>query len=57
VTFGHHFVVQQLSNRGLVLTPINRIGPGIPTDIAAQQDKLVADLQSGALKLPNFFAP
>lgn len=56
-SFGHHFVVQQLSNRGLVLTPLNRIGSGIPDDIAAQQDKLVEDLKSGALKLPNFFAP
>jgi basic membrane lipoprotein Med (substrate-binding protein (PBP1-ABC) superfamily) len=56
-TFGHHFVVQQLSNRGLVLAPINQVGTGVPTDIAEQEDKLVADLKSGALKLPNFFAP
>jgi basic membrane lipoprotein Med (substrate-binding protein (PBP1-ABC) superfamily) len=54
-TFGHHFVVQQLSNRGLVLTPINRIGTGIPTNIAEQQNKLVEELKSGQLKLPNFF--
>jgi len=56
-TFGHHFVVQQLSNRGLILTPLNRIGSGIPDDIVPQQEKLIQDLKSGALKLPNFFAP
>jgi basic membrane protein A len=56
-TFGHHFIVQQLSNRGLVLTPLNRIGSGIPDDVVSQQDKLVEELKSGALKLPNFFAP
>jgi basic membrane protein A and related proteins len=55
-TFGGHFVTQQLSNRGLILTPINRIGPGIPTNIAAQENQLVATLKSGKLKLPNFFA-
>jgi basic membrane protein A and related proteins len=54
-TFGKHFTVQQLSNAGLVLTPINPIGSGVPTDIAAQQNVLVDDLKSGKLKLPNFF--
>ena len=55
-TFGKHWTVQQLSNAGLVLTPLNRLGSGIPDDVDAQQQKLVADLKSGALKLPNFFA-
>lgn len=54
--FGKKFITQQLSNAGLVLTPLNIIGEGIPTDVAAQQAKLVDDLKSGALKLPNFFA-
>jgi basic membrane protein A and related proteins len=55
-TFGGHFVTQQLSNRGLILTPINRIGSGIPINISAQEDELVQNLKSGKLKLPNFFA-
>lgn len=54
--FGKQFTTVQLSNGGLVLTPINRIGEGIPSDIAAEQAKLVEDLKSGALKLPDFFA-
>ena len=54
--FGNQFTNVQLSNGGLVLTPLNRIGEGIPADIDAQQAKLIEDLKSGALKLPNFFA-
>jgi basic membrane protein A len=53
--FGNHFTTVQLSNSGLVLTPLNRIGEGIPADLEAAQAKLVEDLKSGALKLPNFF--
>ncbi len=54
--FGKQFTTVQLANNGLVLTPINHIGEGIPADIAAEQVKLVEQLKSGALKLPNFFA-
>ena len=54
-TFGKKWRVQQLSNGGLVLTPLNRLGEGIPEDVAGEQAKLIESLKSGALSLPNFF--
>jgi hypothetical protein len=54
-TFGHHFVTADLTNQGLILTPVNQIGKGIPSDLEADQAKIAADLRSGALKLPNFY--
>ncbi|CDX51118.1 Basic membrane lipoprotein [Mesorhizobium plurifarium] len=53
--FGHQFTTVQLSNNGLVLTPLNHLGEGIPADLEKAQAKLVEDLKSGALTLPNFF--
>lgn len=53
--FGNRFTTVQLANGGLVLTPLNRLGDGIPPDLEKAQAKLVEDLKSGALKLPNFF--
>jgi basic membrane protein A len=55
-TFGKKFITAGLANEGLILTPLNTLGEGIPADLADRQAKLVEDLKSGALKLPNFFA-
>lgn len=54
--FGKQFTNVQLANGGLVLTPLNRLGEGIPNDIDTERAALVDDLKSGKLKLPNFFA-
>lgn len=54
-TFGHHFVTADLTNEGLILTPVNKIGTGIPDNLEEDQAKIAADLRSGALKLPNFY--
>lgn len=55
-TFGRQFTTVQLANNGLVLTPLNRLGEGIPGDLDTAQAKLIEDLKSGALKLPDFFS-
>ena len=54
-TFGKKFFVSGLANGGLVLAPINPIDTAVPADLQAQVDKLVADLASGAVVLPNFY--
>jgi basic membrane lipoprotein Med (substrate-binding protein (PBP1-ABC) superfamily) len=55
-TFGNKGYTSGLANKGLVLTPISEgvSDPRIPADLQAQADKLVADLASGAHKLPSF---
>jgi len=55
-SFGNKGYTSNLANRGLVLTPLSEgvTDPRVPTDLQAQVDKLVADLASGARKLPSF---
>ncbi|HET8661482.1 MAG TPA: BMP family protein [Micromonosporaceae bacterium] len=55
-TFGNKGYTADLANKGLVPTPIaeGAQDPRIPADLQAQVDKLVADLASGARKLPSF---
>jgi basic membrane protein A and related proteins len=54
-TFGNQGHTADLGNRGLVLTPLTEgvRDPRVPADLQAQVDKLVADLASGARKLPS----
>jgi len=54
--FGNKGYTSDLTNKGLVVTPISKgvSDPRIPADLQAQVDKLVADLASGARKLPQF---
>jgi basic membrane protein A and related proteins len=56
-TFGNKFFVSGLANHGLVLTPVNDIDKRVPADLQKQVDALVADLASGAKKLPDFYGP
>lgn len=53
-TFGNKGYTSDLANKGLVLTPLSEgvSDPRIPADLQAQVDKLIADLASGARKLP-----
>jgi basic membrane protein A and related proteins len=55
-TFGNKGHTSNLANKGLVLTPLAEgvPDPRVPADLQAQVDKLVADLASGARKLPSF---
>lgn len=55
-TFGDKGYTSNLTNKGLVLTPLTEgvSDPRIPTDLQAQADKLAADLSSGARTLPLF---
>ncbi len=55
-TFGNKGYTSDLANKGVVLTPLTEgvSDPRIPTDLPAQVDKLIADLASGARKLPSF---
>ncbi|HET8682378.1 MAG TPA: BMP family protein [Micromonosporaceae bacterium] len=55
-TFGDKGYTADLANKGLVPTPIAEGAPDprVPADLQAQVDKLVADLTSGARKLPSF---
>lgn len=55
-TYGNKNYTSNLANKGLVLTPLPKgvSDPRIPTDLQAQVDKLIADLASGARKLPSF---
>ncbi|HZN18516.1 MAG TPA: BMP family protein [Micromonosporaceae bacterium] len=54
--FGNQGYTADLANKGLVPTPIaeGARDPRVPTDLQVQVDKLVADLASGARKLPSF---
>lgn len=54
--FGGKGYVSGLANKGLVLTPLSEgvSDPRIPADLQDQVDQLVADLASGARKLPSF---
>ncbi len=53
-TFGNKGYTSDLANKGLVLTPISDgvSDPRVPADLQAQVDKLIADLTSGARKMP-----
>jgi basic membrane protein A len=55
-TFGNQGHTADLTNRGLVLSPLTEgvNDPRVPADLQAQADKLAADLASGARKLPSF---
>ncbi|MBV9120885.1 MAG: BMP family protein [Chloroflexi bacterium] len=55
--FGNKGYTSNIANNGLVLTPVNAVNSSVPSDLQAQADKLVADLASGAKKLPATFAP
>jgi simple sugar transport system substrate-binding protein/basic membrane protein A len=52
--FGTMAYVSNIANEGLVLTPVNAVNSQVPADLQAQVDRLVADLRSGARKLPSF---
>jgi basic membrane lipoprotein Med (substrate-binding protein (PBP1-ABC) superfamily) len=52
--FGNKAYISTIANAGLVLTDINAVNSQVPGDLQAQVDKLVADLKSGARKLPSF---
>lgn len=54
-SFGGEFFTSGLANGGLVLTPINRLTPGIPEALEAEVAELVRQLASGEKTLPNFF--
>jgi basic membrane lipoprotein Med (substrate-binding protein (PBP1-ABC) superfamily) len=54
-SFGKKFFVSGLANHGLVLTAINNIDKRVPADLQKQVETLVADLASGAKKLPDFY--
>jgi basic membrane protein A and related proteins len=55
-TFGNKSYTSDLTNKGLVLTPFAEgvSDPRVPADLQVQVDKLIADLASGARKLPSF---
>ncbi len=52
-TFGNKFHISGLANKGLIMTPLNKL-PRVPASLQADVSKLVADLASGAKKLPDF---
>ncbi|HET8684771.1 MAG TPA: BMP family protein [Micromonosporaceae bacterium] len=54
-TFGSKAYTATFPNKGLVLTPPEEgvTDPRIPADLRAQIDKLIADLASGARKIPT----
>ncbi len=54
-TFGGTFFTSGLSNRGLVLTAINPVAPGLPDTLGAEVQDLIDELSSGAKSLPNFY--
>jgi len=56
-TFGKKFISSDLANKGLVLEVNPALADKGPADLGTQVDALVAELASGAKKLPNFFAP
>lgn len=54
-TFGNKAYTATFANKGLVLTPPEEgvTDPRIPADLRAQIEKLIADLASGARKIPT----
>jgi basic membrane lipoprotein Med (substrate-binding protein (PBP1-ABC) superfamily) len=54
-SYGKKFFVSGLANKGLVLSKVNHVGKMVPPHLQKEVDGLVAELASGAKKLPDFY--